>query len=238
METATFVALKTFEALIEGVPSAVLQLYIVFVEPGSNSLFILSSVVSLFAIAGTISHNFPPNNTTDDKPEELSHILTALSNIAEVCMRIFTVVSIFLGAGPFGFIPVIISICFRVITSNMEPVRAVTISITTAGLSFEEIFFYTFFNMLDLVIGLSLLFTPQSNASPSSAILVMTIAVTSFGLFCLLSCDRYKFKIINPPLRKLEDNFFKYIGEGLGIFCCCFCNHTTKDEKIKLVNMV
>ena len=58
--------LKTFEALIEGVPSAVLQLYIVFVESGSNSLFILSSVVSLFSIAGTISHNFPPNKATDN----------------------------------------------------------------------------------------------------------------------------------------------------------------------------
>jgi len=278
IETKSFVELKTFEALIEGVPSAVLQLYIVFVEPGSNSLFILSSVVSLFAIAGTISHNFPPNKATDNKPEELSHILIALSNIAEVCMRIFTALAMFLGAGPFGFIPVMVSICFRVgwftfkskfspvelvyylwggshddfdkFKMNddfdkfkiqlLDPVRAITISITTAGAGFKHFYviFITFLNMLDLAIGLSLLFTPQSNASRFSAMLVMTIAVTSFGLFCLLSCDRYKFKTINPPLRKLEDNFLKYIGEVLGVFCCCCCDHTTKDEKIKEVSMV
>ena len=151
----------------------------------------------------------------------------------------------FLGAGPFGFIPVMVSICFRVglfakVRVNLgflSPVRAATISITTAGLDDETVLIITFLNMLDLVIGLSLLFTPQSNARDSS-MFVMTVAVNSFGLFCLLSYDRYKFKTINPPLRKLEDNFFKYIGEWLGVFCCCCCDHTTKDEKQKLVSMV
>jgi hypothetical protein len=118
VETATLVNFKKYEAFLEGVPSAILQLYFLIKTEKIDLILGISIFSSLSSIAYAAFYFYPrcdADKWADRETQvQVSKVLRFILSFADVTFRIITCVALFVAVQYYGIILLSLSILMRI----------------------------------------------------------------------------------------------------------------------------